>query len=44
VRRDWVVAWFGRLVTRALPSTESPGGHRGLIGFSGDGRVLVNVG
>jgi hypothetical protein len=41
VRRDWVVAWFGRLVTRALPSTEAPGGHRGLIGFSGDGRVLV---
>ena len=44
VRRDWVVGWFGRLVTRALPSTESPGGHRGLLGFSGEGTVLVCVG
>jgi hypothetical protein len=43
VKRDWVVAWFGRLVPRILPSTESPGGHRGLIGFSGDGTVLVNA-
>jgi len=43
INRDWVVAWFGRLVPRVLPSTESPGGHRGLIGFSGDGSVLVNV-
>jgi len=44
VRRDWVVGWFGRLVTRELPSTESPGGHRGLVGFSGEGSVLVSVG
>ncbi|HEX3772702.1 MAG TPA: tetratricopeptide repeat protein [Polyangiaceae bacterium] len=43
IRRDWVVAWFGRLVPRVLPSTESPAGHRGLIGFSGDGTVLVNA-
>jgi hypothetical protein len=43
IRRDWVVAWFGRLVPRVLPSTEAPGGHRGLIGFSGDGTVLVNA-
>jgi hypothetical protein len=41
IRRDWIVGWFGRLVTRALPSHESPGGHRGLIGFSGEGTVLV---
>jgi Tetratricopeptide repeat len=41
VRRDWIVGWFGRLVTRALPPHESPGGHRGLIGFSGEGTVLV---
>ncbi len=43
-RREWIVGWFGRLVTRALSSTESPGGHRGLIGFWGEGTVLVCVG
>jgi Tetratricopeptide repeat len=42
-RREWVVGWFGRLVTRALSSAEAPGGHRGMIGFSGDGTVLVCV-
>jgi hypothetical protein len=43
-RREWIVGWFGRLVTRALTPTESPGGHRGLIGFWGEGTVLVCVG
>ena len=43
-RREWIVGWFGRLVTRALSSTESPGGHRGLIGFWGEGTVLVCIG
>jgi Tetratricopeptide repeat len=43
-QREWVVGWFGRLVTRALSSAESPGGHHGLIGFWGDGTVLVCVG
>lgn len=43
-RRESIVGWFGRLVTRALPSTESLGGHRGLIGFSGEGTVLVCIG
>jgi Tetratricopeptide repeat len=43
-RREWIVGWFGRLVTRALSSTESPGGHRGLIGFWGEGMVLVCIG
>ncbi len=42
-RREWIVGWFGRLVTRALSSTESPGGHRGLVGFWGEGTVLVCV-
>jgi hypothetical protein len=41
VRREWVVGWIGRLVTRALPPSEAPSGQRGLIGFSGDGTVLV---
>jgi hypothetical protein len=43
-RREWIVGWFGRLVTRALSATEAPGGHRGLIGFWGEGMVLVCVG
>jgi hypothetical protein len=43
-RREWIVGWFGRLVTRALSSTESPGGHRGLIGFWGEGTVLICIG
>ena len=43
-RREWIVGWFGRLVTRALSSTESPGGHRGLVGFWGEGTVLVCIG
>jgi hypothetical protein len=42
-RRDWIVGWFGRLVSRALTSTEAPAGHRGLVGFWGEGTVLVCV-
>ncbi|HTB77759.1 MAG TPA: tetratricopeptide repeat protein [Polyangiaceae bacterium] len=42
-RREWIVGWFGRLVARALSSTEAPGGHRGLVGFWGEGTVLVCV-
>jgi Flp pilus assembly protein TadD len=41
VRREWIVGWLGRLVPRALPPAESPSGQRGLVGFSGDGTVLV---
>ncbi len=44
VRREWVVAWLGRLVPRALPPTESPSGQRGLVSFSGAGTVLVCAG
>ena len=40
VRRDAVVAWFGRLVTRAVPPAEAPGGQHGLVAFAGDGSVL----
>lgn len=43
VRREWVVAWLGRMVTRPLPAVESPSGQRGLIAFSGEGTVLVLV-
>ena len=41
VRREWIVGWLGRLVPRATPPADSPSGQRGLIGFSGDGVVLV---
>jgi uncharacterized protein (AIM24 family) len=44
VRREWVVGWLGRLVTRALPAAESPSGQRGLVAFSGDGIVLICTG
>jgi Flp pilus assembly protein TadD len=44
VRREWIVAWLGRLVTRALPPGEAPSGQRGLIAFSGEGTVLVCTG
>jgi hypothetical protein len=41
VRREWLVGWLGRLVPRALPPADSPSGQRGLVGFSGEGTVLV---
>ncbi len=41
VRREWIVGWIGRLVPRALPPSDSPSGQRGLVGFSGEGAVLV---
>ncbi|MGH7295532.1 MAG: tetratricopeptide repeat protein, partial [Polyangiaceae bacterium] len=44
VRREWIVGWLGRLVPRATSPAESPSGQRGLIGFSGDGVVLVCAG
>jgi uncharacterized protein (AIM24 family) len=44
VRREWIVGWFGRLVAHALEPAEALGGQRGLIGFSGEGEVLVCAG
>ena len=41
VRREVVLGWFGRLVPRALASSEAPCGQRGLVSFAGEGRVLV---
>ena len=40
-RREALVGWLGRVVPRAIPMSESPGGQRGLVGFSGEGTVLV---
>jgi uncharacterized protein (AIM24 family) len=41
LRRECLVGWVGRLVPRALSISESPCGQRGLIGFSGDGVILL---
>ena len=41
VRREILVGWIGRLGPRVLPLGEAPCGQRGLVGFSGDGTVLV---
>jgi len=43
VRREWIVGWLGQLSARSLPPAEAPGGQRGLVGFSGEGTVLVCV-
>lgn len=42
VRASAVVGWMGRLVPRALLSTEAPGGARGFIAFTGEGMVIVD--
>jgi hypothetical protein len=44
VRREWIVGWLGRLAVHALSPAEAPGGQRGLVGFAGEGTVLVCVG
>jgi uncharacterized protein (AIM24 family) len=41
VRREWIVGWLGPLVARSLPPGESPNGQRGLVGFAGEGTVLL---
>ena len=43
VRKDVVVAWVGRLVPRPFPLGEAPCGQRGLLGFSGEGTILVSA-
>jgi hypothetical protein len=40
-RKEIVVGWVGRLFPRSLTGEDAPGGQRGLIGFSGEGVVLV---
>ncbi len=41
VRRDWIVGWIGRLIPRVIPAGEAPAGQRGLVGFRGDGTVML---
>jgi DNA-binding SARP family transcriptional activator len=40
-RREALVGWVGRLLPKAMPFSETPGGQRGLLSFSGEGTVLV---
>ncbi len=44
VRREWVVGWLGRLVSRGLSPADSPTSQRGLLSFAGDGLVLLCCG
>jgi Flp pilus assembly protein TadD len=41
VRREWIVGWIGRLIPRIVPPGEAPAGQRGLVGFRGEGTVLL---
>jgi uncharacterized protein (AIM24 family) len=41
LRREYLVGWVGRLVPRAVGAGESPCGQQGLVGFSGDGTLLL---
>jgi Flp pilus assembly protein TadD/uncharacterized protein (AIM24 family) len=43
VRGEVVLAWFGRIIPRALASADSPTGQHGLVAFAGEGRVLVSA-
>jgi hypothetical protein len=42
-RKELIVGWVGRLLPRGLSAGEAPCGQRGLIGFSGEGTVLVST-
>ncbi len=41
VRREALVGWLGRVLPRSIPMSEAPAGQRGLVGFTGEGTVLV---
>lgn len=43
VRREVILGWVGRLVPRALAPADAPFGQRGLVGFAGEGRVLLSA-
>ena len=42
VRAVLVLGWIGRLVPRALLTSEAPAGARGFVAFTGEGMVLVD--
>ena len=42
IRASAVLGWVGRVVPRALLSSEAPAGARGFVAFSGEGLVLID--
>ena len=42
VRGGSVIGWIGRVVPRALMTSEAPGGSRGFVAFAGEGMVLLD--
>jgi uncharacterized protein (AIM24 family) len=42
VRGGSVIGWIGRVVPRALVTSEAPGGSRGFVAFAGEGMVLLD--
>jgi uncharacterized protein (AIM24 family) len=43
VRKELVVGWHGRLIPRAILPSEAPAGQRGLVSFSGEGSLLIEL-
>jgi uncharacterized protein (AIM24 family) len=41
--RDTIIGWTGRLLPRAIPPSESLGGLKNTIAFSGEGVILIRV-
>jgi Flp pilus assembly protein TadD/uncharacterized protein (AIM24 family) len=44
VRAQDLIGWTGRLLPRTVPLTEAPGSTPGLLAFSGEGAVFVDIG
>lgn len=44
VRVDCVIGWLGRLLPRLVPPVEAPAGISTMVGFSGQGSVLLDIG
>ncbi len=44
VRADRVIGWLGRLLPRVVPPIEAPSGLNTMVGFTGQGSVLLDIG
>jgi hypothetical protein len=44
LRSGQVLGWFGRLLPRMIPAAEAPAGLTAMLGFSGHGSVLIDLG
>lgn len=43
IRQEMVVGWYGRLQPQTILPRDAPAGQRGLLSFSGDGALLVEL-